>query len=196
MERRVRLEIGHEGRAQLRSALLEARAARRDRSPPGVGGGSVDARCALATRRFERIIDVGSDDVDLGRLLDRVATVAQLGSTSLAAVVTSLPSVTVEGDVAQAIASALREVLYAIERSVGEDGGARVYVAGDWDGIDLTLAIACQEAASVPVPTGAGLAALTRSERLTELAGGTLVRGVRDGMALFGLAFRWVPLTT
>jgi hypothetical protein len=28
---------------------------------------------------------------------------------------------------------------------------------------------------------------------LTELAGGTLVRGFKDGMALFGLAFRWPP---
>ena len=93
----------------------------------------------------------------------------------------------------KAIASAVREVIYALERSGGKDGQVCVYVAGEWDGVDLTIAIACPESANSPVPTEAGLAAIARSERLTELAGGTLVRGFKEGMALFGLAFRWLP---
>lgn len=181
------------GRANLRMVIEAIGSERRERADRAWRAGQIDGPRHGTAGLLEEVLSSSSDAgmIDLGRLLDRVVTLVQLSSTAVSFAATSVSTIVVEADHAQAVAAAVRELIYAFECAVGAGGSVSLYVAADWDGADLTVALACPEAAASPVPCATGTAAIARADLLVALSGGTMVRGIRDGRALFGLSFGW-----
>lgn len=178
-------------RSRMRAAMAATALERRDRSDRAWRDALLDERRLATARMLDEVLTEPDQGlVDLGRLVDRVVTLVQLSSNGISFAATSMPTVELDAEMALAIAAAVRELAYAIECAAEAVGGVSLYVAGEWDGVDLTIALACPEAAQAPVPSASGLAAIARADLLAALAGGTLVHGVRDGRALFGVAFR------
>lgn len=157
-----------------------------------------DVECPDATRvRSHRILSGLIEDgcerpVDLGLFVGRCASLVQ-SSGGVSALHTSLPRLKVDRVLACGVAVLVADLVLACEGAAGP-AVPRVYVAAGIEGSDLVLGVACPEAAAGPVLAGVSAAAYVRASNLSILLGGPLVRGVRDGLALFGATLRWPGL--
>jgi len=178
-------------------ALAEADRARRyrralRRRPCGSGWNDLAEIAARATRdraehSLERVLSQAEDRVvDLGAYLSRIATLVQLSSPVITRLMTSIPELYVAGRTASALAAIVRELVHIVEAGASPTKPLTVYLAAERNEDRLTLALACPEAADAPAPTASAADAFARASGLISLCGGCLVRGVANGMMIFG----------
>lgn len=141
---------------------------------------------ARASAELERLLAPGGGSaVDLGGFVKRFATLRAIASGGPMILRTSVTQVLVSTDLVRAVTYAVCELIEVVE-TMGQDA-PELMVAVEPGDRELVVAVAAVGADACPVPGGAGAAALRRAERLAAGLGGDIVRGVRDGMMLFGV---------
>ncbi len=193
--------IGGHPSVPLGAALAEAAYARlercllqvRDRLSALSVGGPADPLGGLVGRidallRAEEIAAEAAAGATVARGLER-ALRAQCEAASLrASVVTELGCAEVPSDVSCAIMGATAEFVAlaaALPTSGVEEPCLLLTSAPCPDG--LVVAVAVRGVVADAADRGEGLVAYHRAERLIRRAGGTLVRGIKDGMPMFGI---------
>ena len=146
----------------------------------------------LVVSTLERLLTPDDEVVDIGRLFSRCATLIQLASPTIGMFRTSVPAIFVERRAAAALAAVVREIAHVAERCVRPSIPLRLYLAIEWNGAQLVVALACPEAAATPVPSAGAAVSLAAAQRIAAAAGGSLVRGVREGTMVFAVMLDWV----
>lgn len=131
--------------------------------------------------------------IDLSRYLSRALTKIAMRTPAVGEMMSSIAAIAVERRLAQALCTLIGELMRTIV-GMAQDRTVRVFFACEWDGDVLMIALACPELTTVPVFSSASARSFDRATRLALALDGKLVRGIKDGMMLFGAAFGWLPL--
>lgn len=150
---------------------------------------------ARSSTALERHLACGRPGaVGASAFLERFANLRAMAAGRPMRLLTSIPDLQVDRDLARCVAMVVCELVEVVELS--QVAPPDLMLALEERAGDVVLALAAVGGDAHPVPTGDGAAALRRAERLVEAAGGGLTRGVRDGMMLVGVALpvRAVPV--
>ena len=158
------------------------------------GGAAPMAEAAPITRALYQVERLAAgtvgDQVDAGRLVERLATLHLIASPSLACLHTRIPALPATPLGARCVLAAAAELLQVLEGvAIGDADGdvdASLWVVTGSGFLTLAGTVAGSDR---PVPDAAGADALARLARLAQACGGTVRRrhddeGVKVGVAL------------
>lgn len=145
------------------------------------------ARRARATEALEGLIAGVEAGACLSMTLNRFATLTQLSVPVARCMMTSIGRLPAPAGLASGLMAALNEFVFFVGEIVPAERPVRLFIASEVEEGELVLAFAAAGAEDRPVPTGAAAAALRQAERIVELLGGGVNRGVKDGMLLIGV---------
>lgn len=170
-----------------RAERLAVRIERCLRSDAGSGDrlGDIGAM-ARSSVQLERHLTGAPQTASASSFLERFATLRSIASGRSMRLQTSIPDIQLTSGLARSIALSVCELIEVVE--LAQSGPPDLMLALEERDGDIVVALAAVGGEAHPVPTGEGAAAMQRAERLVEAVGGSLVRGVRDGMMLVGVS--------
>lgn len=133
--------------------------------------------------------------VDLSAYLCRAATRVAMRMDIVSELLSSVSAVAVEPRLARGLGALVIGIVQTMAE-LADDVPLRIYFGSEWDGERLMMAFASRELISSPVLSAPSARSFTRAVDLSQALDGELVRGIKDGMMVFGAAFRWRPLDT
>lgn len=157
--------------------------------------GSADREGGLGWRirgraLVERLVaDRPVGPVRFGHYMDRLATGALIASRGVGKVTTSFPDLLVDGVLARAIGLVLLDFLTVIETAAVDPAALELVVSAQYDGVDLLVGLAGRGTGFAPVPSCAGMTALTRADAIVRALRGWMTRGMEKGDMVFGVSF-------
>lgn len=167
-----------------RGEFAEARSARMLRSLSGEatelrlegGDQALLARHAFRSRTLlevERMLqETPTDEVILGEVLERYATLSAIASDVMVELRTSIACLLVGPELCRWIITIAAEIIHVIESSADRDVGCRARIAvSHEEGAGVVMRITSLGGVKRPVPASSGMAAMERASRVMGLFG-------------------------